>query len=87
MPQGNYDARESGNYKIVNGKRVPLPPRSSNDARSSGERGPKGARTYRKSDPDGTQLFDNEGVKFQHDFQGRPISSIQNDMDRNKRTR
>jgi hypothetical protein len=86
MPQGNYDARTSGNYKIVNGRRVPLPTRSSNDVRSGGERGPKGSRTYTREDTSSGQgMRDIYGVPFSNDPMGRPISSIARDVaERNK---
>lgn len=80
MPQGKYDARESGNYKIVNGRRVPLPPRSSNDTRASGERGPKGSPTYTRQDPTRGGMVDTHGVPFSMDPQGRPITSIARDV-------
>lgn len=86
MPQGRYDARESGNFKIVNGKRVPLPTRSSNDTRASGERGPKGSRTYTRTDPTRGGMVDEYGVPFSMDTQGRPLSSIANDVARQRST-
>jgi len=95
MPQG-YDARESGNYKIVDGKRVALPTQSGNETtgRRGGERGPRtpkgttaaGAKstTGRKGN---TSLRDMQGVPFNpdpanYDNRAMPISSIARDVGR-----
>jgi len=93
MPQG-YDARESGNSKFVNGKRVALPTRSGNETtgRRGGERGPttsKGTTAPGASSTTGrkgnTSLRDMKGVAFNpdpanYDSRATPISSIANDV-------